>query len=252
MTLSTWILNGSIGLHDCLQRFVVSSLTVVMCIPTLNHAFTTYSFLENTNATFHFNHELSNEFCQYNCEIFSLNSNHPFYVNGDVDQTSLRPEQRGRFLVRIAKAGTNVTVSVYIREIIKIDIGVYVVTIRETIADKFEDSIYDADIKVTRVPPKAECVVHLTEYGNEAREIHCKARLEGEIKGKVNCFQDSEEALALYQTTNSNDELFSVCSWCGLHLRSIVVFLKTTLNIILLRGTQTRAIILFMDFLKKK
>ena len=195
--------------RKCLWRFVISSLVGFICVPTLAHSLETYSFQEKNNATFHFNHELSNEFRQYNCEIFSLNSNHPFYVNGDVDQTSLRPEQRGRFLVRIAKARTNVTVSVYIREIVKTDAGVYIVTIRETIADKFKDSIYDAYIKVNPVPPKPDCEIYPSKYGNQSREMHCKTTVEGDINGKVICFQDSDEAVSLHHSNQSN-ELFSV------------------------------------------
>ena len=62
--------------------------------------------------------------------MFTLNSEHPFYTNKELNPSALQPDQQGRFQVNHSQRDRNVTVTLLINNIQETDKGVYILLVQ--------------------------------------------------------------------------------------------------------------------------
>ena len=118
-----------------------------MVVYQLTYALESYRFNKGSNASIDFTHQLDGSYIVA-CELFSLDTPHPFYVNKQIDPTALRSDQQGRFSATTVNNGTHLRVKLHIEEIQEKDSNVYILTIRETKNGVPIDYIMDAQITV--------------------------------------------------------------------------------------------------------
>ena len=104
---------------------VIIILVVIWLISALDN----YQFNEGINASINFTLEL--EYSLVAFEMFTLNSEQPFYTNKALNPLALLPDQRGRFKVGSFQTGSNFTVQLNISNIQQMDEGVYIVIVQE-------------------------------------------------------------------------------------------------------------------------
>ena len=150
-----------------------------------------YRFNEGESKSVDFTHQLDGSYLA--CELFSLDTPHPFYVNKQIDPTALRPDQQGRFNVKTFNNATHLRVTLLIEEIQENDSNVYILTIRETKNGVPIDYIMDAQITVMQPPHEAKC--NIIEFPNHSQwcMVDCQALQNINRDSNIICYQNLQK-----------------------------------------------------------
>ena len=173
--------------------WIMNALWMLIMLLIIHYSYTLdhHRFLQGSDASISFIINLNGSRIEY--EIFSLNAEHPFYRNKEFDQTALQPGQQDRFSIIAEQRSENFTITLLIQEIQTIDVGVYILAIREEKDGNTVNHILDAYINVIFPPSKANCTVELSGSHPKFQEIHCNAILGSDKSGNLVCYQNSEE-----------------------------------------------------------
>ena len=186
---------------------------VLLCINLLTQApgLETYIFRKGTNASVTFIHVLSGPNSSYSSELFTLDSQFPFYGNGMLHTNILRPAQQSRFSVFLHDhTERNLTVILIIENIEKIDENVYILTIRENTDGIFQNFIYDAYLSIHLPPGIAQCSLDFCFDTLKVCEISCEATLGSDGGGQLHCYQDSQTAVIRKPLERSSNQMTSI------------------------------------------
>ena len=166
-------------------------LLTLMVVSQLTYALESYRFNKGSNVSIDFAYQLDGSYLA--CELFSLDTPHPFYVNKQIDPTALRSDQQGRFSATTVINGTYLRVTLHIEEIQESDSNVYILTIRETKYGELVDHIMDAQIRVIHPPGKATC--HIIDFPNSSPwcMVNCQALHNINRDGNIICYQDLQK-----------------------------------------------------------
>ncbi|XP_063954982.1 uncharacterized protein LOC135153954 [Lytechinus pictus] len=131
-------------------------------------------------------------------EIFRVGISDPFNINGTMKPDALNPSQRERFTVSAMWGTDYLGAHLHIRNITKLDRGVYIWAVKSH-GSGVEPSVstFDVFVDVIVPPGRARCVIRLSVYSSNWREVHCVATVESDrYDGGVQlvCYQDSEKA----------------------------------------------------------
>ena len=188
-------------------------LGVLLCINLLTQApgLETYIFPKGTNASVAFIHILSGPNSSYSSELFTLDSQFPFYGNGMLHTNILRPAQQSRFCVFLDDhRERNLTVILIIENIEKIDENVYILTIRENNDGIFQNFIYDAYLSVHLPPGIAQCSLDFCSDTLKVCEISCEATLGSDGGGQLHCYQNSQTAVIRKPLERSSNQITAI------------------------------------------
>ena len=169
-----------------------------------------YEYREGTNAIINFLLELEYSTEDVAFEMFTLNSEQPFYTNNELNPDALLPEQQGRFNVTSSKSGRDLTVNLTIYKIQKTDEGVYILIVQE-MNDEIREHILDANLEVI-LPGLAECSVVDSDYSTKLNQVHCQAAFGSDDTDSIMCYQNSEKAL-LYGPIARSDTHIAAVFW---------------------------------------
>ena len=143
---------------DCLQILKQLLLALIVICPTLS--LPSYDFRQGADATVLFQHTLRTDGSSFSCELFTINSELPFYTNGNLQPDNLEKDQRERFAVDVSKRGRTVDIILKLEDMQEKDGGVYILSLREITDRIVRTHIYDAFLNVFVPPPTATCEVH--------------------------------------------------------------------------------------------
>ena len=166
-----------------------------------------YDYREGTNALIDFSLELEPSTVNVAFEMFTLNSEQPFYTNNELNPDALQLEQHGRFNVTSSQSGRDLTVNLIIDKIQKTDEGVYILIVQE-MNDEKREHILDANLEVI-LPGLAECSVVDSDYSAKSNQVHCQAAFGSDDTDSVMCYQNSEKALLYGPITRSETHIIA-------------------------------------------
>ena len=153
-------------------------------------ALDSYKFRLGTNAIIPFSYALD-EHSQHSWEIFRIGVSDPFNINGTMKPDALNPRQRNRFNISTTWGEDVLQVDLHIREISKIDRGVYVWAVSQhTIRAERLVVSFDVFVDVILPPGRAKCVIISSPYSSGLREVHCQAAVGSDRGGLLICYQN--------------------------------------------------------------
>lgn len=166
-------------------------VVIALIITRQIHAPYSYEFRLGTNGIISFSYALDEHF-QYCWEIFREGVSDPFNINGTMKLDALNPSQRDRFNISTTWGEDVLRVDLHIREISKIDRGVYVWavsqhTIRARVGSKMKSAVF---VDVLLPLGRAKCDIRQSPYSRGLREIHCRASLGSDEGGLLICYQN--------------------------------------------------------------
>ena len=174
----------------------------------LAFALKNYRFREGSDASIDFSLEIQKTSTEIRFEMFTLNSEHPFYTNRELNPSALQPDQQERFQVTHSQRDRNFTATLIINNIQENDKGVYILIVQEG-NGQTEDHILDANVDVITPPGKAECRVINTNYSAQLRQVECRATASNDESASLMCYQKSEKAPLYEPITYSSSHIIA-------------------------------------------